>query len=249
MESPEIELIKRVDDLHRRCERQSDICHTAFLTPAEVFSVESHCVSCGYKYDLFGGAESCERKILFLLPFWADDSGFSHELYISAVHITAYYGSPGHRDYLGALLGLGIERDSLGDIIIKDSEAYFFCLSSVAAHLSEISKVGRVSVKARLCPIDAVPPPVINCKSKSFSVLSPRLDAVIAEIFNISRSAACSKIEEGLVSLNYSVCLKTDKAVCPQDIISLRGHGKARIVEFGSLSKKGRRFITSQIYK
>lgn len=249
MESPENEFIKRIDDLARRCERQSSICRTAFLTPAEVYQAEKHSVSKAYRYFVYGGSPDCERKILFLLPEWADEMSFSPDEYISAVHIHSYFGCPGHRDYLGALLGLGIERDSIGDIIILDSDAYVFCLPGVSSLIKDAEKIGRISVKACLCSLSEVPPPVRNTVAKTFSVMSPRLDAVIAEIFNISRSAALEKISSGLVSLNYSVCMKPDRPVSEQDIISVRGFGKACISGFGSLSKKGRRFITCQIYK
>ena len=158
------------------------------------------------------------------------------------------FGNPGHRDYLGALLGMGIGRERLGDIWVKDGSAVVFCLPGVEKHLLSIDKVGRDAVRARPLTLTEVTPPERKVKKKSFSVQSLRLDAVAGGLFDLSRSEAARQVEAGTVSLNYEICDKCDAPVREGDILSLRGKGKGRITGLGGTSRKGRQFVEGEIY-
>ena len=167
---------------------------------------------------------------------------------ICAFALTAAFGSPGHRDYLGALLGMGIERDRLGDIWVKDNTAVVFCLPGVEKHLLSIDKVGRCTVQARSLALEEISAPERKVRTKSFSVQSLRLDAVAGGLFDLSRTEAARQVEAGNVQLNYEVCDRSDAPVHPEDIFSLRGKGKGRITGLGGTSRKGRQFVEGEIY-
>ena len=160
----------------------------------------------------------------------------------------APFGCPGHRDYLGALLGMGIGRERLGDIWVRDNRAIIFCLPGVEKHLLSIDRVGRDTVRARSLSLDEVPNPERRVKPKSFSVQSLRLDAVVGGLFDLSRSEAARQVEAGSVALNYEICDKCDASVCEGDILSLRGKGKGCIIGLGGTSRKGRQFVNGEIY-
>jgi len=244
------ELQKRLEDLAERCERSCSVTMTGFLSPAERVFAESwakRSLDCSVIFT--GGDAECERVVAFFLPYYMEAESFSPEEYIKAIHLTAYFGSPGHRDYMGALLGMGIGREWLGDIRVIENEAYIFCLQSVHRHLLSIDKVGRVGVKARDIELAAVPLPVRQVKKLSFSVMSMRLDAVTAGMFSLSRTECAKQIALGNVSLNHVQCLKTDSGVKEGDIISLRGSGKGSITGTGGTSRKGRLFVYAEIYK
>ena len=242
------EQIKRGEDLQARCIRSKKITHTHFLTPAE-----QHELKTGLRRDpdcalLFsGGAEDCERSIAFFLPDYLEPEEFRPEEYIAALQIEAFFGEPGHRDYLGALLGMGIERDRIGDIRIKGSSAYVFCEPEILSHIATIEKVGRCGVKAQVIPLENVPPEEHRVRTVQFSVMSARLDAVVAGMFRLSRTQAAKHIALGEVSLNYSMTLRPDLPVNPGDVISLRGKGKGTLAETGRTSRKGRTFLTAEI--
>ena len=102
-------------------------------------------------------------------------------------------------------------------------------------------------MKAEEIPLDEVKVPKREYRKKSFSVMSMRLDAVAAGMFNLSRTACAKEISEGNVSLNYRVCMKTDAAVEEGDVISLRGHGKGTVSGLGGSSRKGRQFVEAEI--
>ena len=243
------ELIKRARDLAERCERSGVVCATGFLSPAEQYEIQTRLgyIPCGLVFH--GGGEACERAAAFFLPDYMTEGMLDVSEYICAMKLKAYFGQPGHRDYMGALLGMGIGREWLGDIWVMEDKACIFCLPSVLRHLLSIEKVGRYTVKAREIALNEVPAPERKVKQVSFSVMSMRLDAVAAGMFNLSRTEAAKQITAGNLSLNYSVTDKTDTPVREGDILSLRGAGKGTVTGTGGTSRKGRLFVYAEILK
>ena len=242
------ELIKRAEDLAERCERTGSVTSTAFLTPAEQYVLRSFRARGNVTMLLHGGVPGAERVCAFFLPDWMEEAYFDPAETIRCVRVTAYFGTPGHRDYLGALLGMGVGREWIGDILIRDSEAHVLCLKSVETHLLTMEKVGRCGVKTAAVPLEAVPAPERKVRPVSFTVQSPRLDAVLAGLFHLSRTQAAERVRAGEASLNYAECLRPDAEIRPGDVLSLRGHGKAAVTEIGGQSRKGRIYITGEVY-
>lgn len=243
------DLLRRAEDLLGRCERSGALTSTNFLTPAERLQLERWAAQrpdCRLVFT--GGHPDCERTVGFFLPDYMEPEWFSAEESIRALELTAAFGSPGHRDYLGALLGMGVGREWLGDIWVKENIAIVFCLPSVERHLLSLDKVGRCTVRARPLPLSEVPAPERRVKEKSFSVQSLRLDAVVGGLFDLSRTEAARQIAAGMVSINYEVSEKTDSPVREGDILSLRGKGKGKITGTGGVSRKGRLFVYGVIY-
>lgn len=242
------EFIKRITDLADRCERSGSVTYTGFLTPAEQYALKALRIPAEATLHLSGGGEGCERQIAFFLPWYLSPEDFDPAEYIRAVKLTACFGEPGHRDYMGAALGLGIKREWIGDIRVMGAECYIFCLPSVEPLLlEELDKVGRYGVKtASLSPAD-VPLPERRVKTVTFTVKSLRLDAVTGAMFGLSRTAAADLIRMGAASLNYSECDKVDAPVKEGDVISLRGHGKGTLAAQGGKSRKDRLFLTAEI--
>ena len=244
------DLFRRVLDLSAQCEKRSCVTNTVFLTPAECFDLRQRRPALGdVKLLLHGGSPVCERQVAFFLPFYMEEKDLDVGEAIKAVRIRSFFGTPGHRDYLGAILGLGIERDRIGDILIVDDTAVVFCLAPVApVLLTELEKVGRYGVKTEEIPLSDVPAPEKRVKKMSFTVKSLRLDAVAGNLFGLSRTSAAELIRLGAVSLNYSVCEKTDAPVREGDVISIRGKGKGSITQVGGRSRKDRLFIEAELW-
>lgn len=243
------EFYKRMEDLADRCERTGTITASGFLTPAEQYALKGWHLPDEVTMHLTGGGEGCERKIAFFLPWYLPPEDFDPAEHIHAVKVTAYFGTPGHRDYMGAALGLGIKREWLGDIRVMEDTAYLFCLPSVAPLLlDELTQVGRCGVKAATIPLTEVPAPVKKVKTVSFTVKSLRLDATVGGMFSLSRTAAAELIRMGAATLNYAECDKVDAPVKEGDVISLRGHGKGTLTVLGGKSRKDRIFLTAEIH-
>lgn len=243
------ELLKRARDLAERCERSGTVCVSGFLSPAEQHELQTRLgyIPCGLVFH--GGGDNCERAAAFFLPDYMTEDMLDLNEYLCAMKLKAYFGQPGHRDYMGALLGMGIGREWLGDIQVEGDTAYVFCMKSVLRHLLSIEKAGRYTVKASQVPLEEVPARKVETESVSFSVMSPRLDAVAAGLFHLSRTEAAKQIAAGNVSLNYGQCLKADCIVKEGDILSLKGKGKGSISGMGGTSRKGRLFVYGEIYK
>ena len=242
------DLIRRAEELHGRSLRQGIVAHTGFLTPAEQCTL-SALRHLSPNLHLSGGGPDCERQVAFFLPEYLPASEFDPQDYLTAFHVLCRFGSPGHRDILGALLNLGIIRWSLGDISIQGERAWFFCLPSVAGHIGrELTHVGRGGVKLREISLSEVPIPEGRREPISFTVGSLRLDALLAGAFHLSRDKAAEAIAAGLVQLNHTVCLKPASSLDPGDVFSLRGHGKACLAEIGGKTRKDRTFVTVEKY-
>ena len=243
------ELLRRAEDLRMRCERSSLQTNTHFLTPAEQYKLEKWAMNrADCRMVITCGIENTDRKPAFFLPDWAPDDEPDLSV-LSALQITAGFGEPGHRDYLGAILALGIKREWLGDIMISGNAAYVLCMETVCdTLLYELDHVGKYGVKLKKVDLSEVPVPERKTKSVTFTVQSSRFDTVVSGMFSISRTIAAKMIREGLASLNYEECLKPDKEITEGDIISLRGYGKGKLAVEGGQSRKGRTFLTAEIW-
>jgi len=243
------EILKRARDLMRRCEQRGVPANTGFLTPAERYAMEHDPALRGGTMVFSGGYPDAERTIAFFLPDWMEADALDLAEHIRALRLSAAFGSPGHRDYMGAILGMGVGREWVGDIVVEGSEAIVFCQPSVLRHLLSIDKVGRFGVKAQEIALEEIPQRERHSEERRFTVMSPRLDAVAAGLFHLSRAEAARQIALGALSLNYAECLKPDALIREGDVLSLRGTGKGRVAEIGGSSRKGRLFVTGELYK
>ena len=243
------EILKRARDLARRCEQKGTPTNTGFLTPAERYALEHDPALRASSMVFSGGCPDAERTMAFFLPDWMEADALDVSAHICALRITAAFGEPGHRDYMGAILGMGVGREWVGDIRVDGSEAIVLCQPSVLRHLLSIDKVGRFGVKAQQIALDEIPQREKQSEERRFTVMSPRVDAVAAGLFHLSRTETARQIALGALSLNYSECLKPDAQISEGDVLSLRGAGKGRVVEIGGSSRKGRLFVTAELYK
>lgn len=208
----------------------------------------------GLRYMFFGGYEGAERTIPVFLPDYCDPAEVVSLL--SAVRVTAPKGGRklSHRDYLGALMGLGIDREVTGDIIVRDEEstegpgADIILLSEMADFiLLNYSKAGRAELKPEVIPLDEISESNVNLTYRTDTVASLRLDSVLASGFGMSRAKAAEAIRAGLVSVNGMEVIKVDAEVEEKDRITLRGKGRMILEEVGNRSRKGRIFIRTGI--
>ena len=154
-----------------------------------------------------------------------------------------------HRDFLGSLMNLGINRSTLGDIVISDNTAYLFCLSNIAQYICEsCDRIKHTTVK---CEILDSTPEVANKKpeSEEFIISSQRVDAVICAVFKLSRNQATQLVNQEKVFINSKAAYKESLILKSGDIVSVRGFGKFVFVEKIKETKKGRSVFEIGIYK
>ena len=154
-----------------------------------------------------------------------------------------------HRDFLGSILGLGLDREKVGDLLVGDGRCDVLALEEVADFLVfHMEQAGRVKLKCSPLPLDRLEPPAVETRTIRDTVSSLRLDAVAASGFSLSRGKAADLIASGRVQLNHRECVKPDHAVAQGDVLSCRGLGKCVLTEVGGPSKKGRILIVLERY-
>jgi len=176
------------------------------------------------------------------------DNSDIESLALVRVHVpakSAEYKKLSHRDYLGSVLGLGLERKVIGDIIVCEDGADISVSSPIAEFLHlNLNQIGRVNVTTEILPIEELRTFEIKTQVKKDTVASLRLDNIVASAFNLSRAKAQEAIRHGQVNVNQEECTKTDYEVKLLDKVSLRHFGKVMLSEIGGESRKGRICIT-----
>lgn len=202
------------------------------------------------RYELTGGFLASERKVVCFLASYEEEIGELPFDCLKVEPVNAKFAEAlGHRDYLGAIMNLGIERAMIGDIVIKDQAAYVFVLKKMSPYLLEhLISVRHTSVTASLCEEAGE---ILKPEYEEIcgSVSSVRLDAIVALAGRLSRTKAAELIAAEKVFLNGRVELSPAKGLKEEEILSIRGIGKFRFAGAGGQTKKGRTIVTLLKYK
>ena len=199
----------------------------------------------------FGGYDDAERKMLVYLPEYLDETGLmAEDSPVVCLRAEFYEGdSPGHRDFLGALMGLGVARETVGDICVDKTSCDFFVTEQVAPFLLQnMTSAGRAKVRLTRIPLTDAKIPTILVTQIRDTLASVRLDSVISTAFRMGRSQAVRHISAGNVMVDGILCQKPDKILEQGTVFSLRGFGKARLTLVGGQTKKGRISIVIEKY-
>ncbi len=248
-------LVAKLEDKARQCSDNSMITCSGFL------DMHERSVAAGIRLDypdvktvFYGVFDSAERTVAVMLPDYVnasteqelkayfDEYPETNPLAVIEVEKDRFSPALGHRDYLGALMGLGIKREMTGDIIVTDSGCKIAVLEHIAQFVADnLGKAGRGTLKA-----EVITPEHCNESTnpkgipESFTVSSMRLDSVVKNAFRVSRGDAAKAIESGVIFVNDIECEKTDKKISAGDKIVFRRRGRIIINDCSSVSKKGR---------
>lgn len=254
----------RLNDFISASEK-GEIAISNFLTPAEQYFAGELLLYRGIdNRSLFwGGYDEAERKRLVLLPSYVSDYGMPAAEIFKSVFAEEYencvtslricgsgFRELTHRDYLGSLLSLGIERDSVGDIAVQNGfSAVVFCTVYVARLIMEsLEKIGADKVEVERYVIDGS----FDCGKRfqkvSGTVASLRLDCIVAELCGLSREKAQDAVKKGLCELNYVTENKCGREIEVPCIVSVRGFGKYAVREIGNETRRGRIRIYADKY-
>lgn len=199
-------------------------------------------------FKLFGGYDGAERCV----AAFGDDCE-SAVFPISYIKIEPaakkFADKLTHRDFLGSLMGLGIKRETLGDIIVKDNTGYLMCLNSVADYIvSNLSKVKHTGVKCSA--VSHLPQGVQSEPAEQQEIVaSLRIDVLTAAVYNLSRSAVKELFTERKIFVNSALCENFSLIPKEGDIISVRGKGRFKFTEILGKTKKGRLVVSLSVYK
>lgn len=250
-----------IRDRARQCIDRYMITATSFLDPhgralAEKILKTGEAGSA--RFGFYGGYPDAERALAVFLPDYIEMSPYDYfrsepdEELLSVLRTELSKGSPAltHRDYLGALMGLGIKRESTGDILVRNDGADIIVLKEMAEYIMmNMYKAGRSHIRFEEVPVSELIVPEQHRVEMTESVSSLRLDNMISAVFGLSRGRAAEAISAGIVFVNGAAASKPEKKVAEGDKLVLRGRGKAVFSEIKGTSSKGRTIVVIEKYK
>ena len=222
--------------------RKNIIAHTPFLSPREL-EMAKYLFGEPEGLYAFGGYGDAERKMLVYLPDYLEDTAlYEEDSPCICLRATFYQGDcPNHRDFLGALMGAGIGRETVGDICVGTEHCDFFVTAEIAPYvLQNFLSAGRTKLHLQQIPLSDVLVPEPEVKEIRDTMASLRLDSVIASGFRIGRSLASQYVTSGKAAIDGLPCEKPDKAIPEGSKISVRGLGKIKLHAVNGRTKKDR---------
>lgn len=201
-------------------------------------------------FALSGGVEGAERQVLR----FGDAAALGYETEFPIVCLLAEPAAPKfaeeltHRDYLGALMNLGIERELIGDMVVRGKTCCIFCLERIASYVIEnVTKVRHTAV--RLTVPDEVPDSAKpQYREEQVVVSSGRIDALVAKLYHLSRSGSADLFRAKKIFVNGAQCENAGYLCKDGDIVSVRGYGKFCVCGDFDMTAKGRMRVTLKIY-
>ncbi|SCW49122.1 RNA-binding protein YlmH, contains S4-like domain [Paenibacillus tianmuensis] len=216
---------------------------TDFLDPRQTFiltTLANRNPDVQIRFD--GGHPGAERKRALVAPDYRvlDDE----EMGISLIEITSEdekLKELDHGDFMGAILGLGIKRDKIGDIYVREDGCHFLVASEIADYIRlNLSQVHRLYVRTEHLPLDKLKATETKLDEMFLSVASLRLDGIVSDVYRLSRAKVLVPIKAGRCKLNWTQEEDPSKPLKQGDVVSLRGFGRFKVLEVEGLTKKGR---------
>lgn len=241
----EQEFIDSAMDWVRKVEDQYAPYLTPFLDPRQRFILES---IAGQSEEVmlhyFGGYEGAERQRVYLAPSYFEPEIADYQVVLVEIHYPVKFAELSHGQILGTLLGAGIKRETLGDIITDGERWQFFVDDPIFSYLlTQIDQVGKAKVRIEQQPFDQRIKSQDKWDSRTQIVSSLRLDVVLAGVFNLSRGKGKELIASGRVKVNWTQTEQPDLELQPHDILSIRGFGRVQVRDIQGRTKKDKMIL------
>ncbi len=248
----EKQIQNRLLELARRSYEQNTYSFTGFLglTEQSIFwKMERELAYAGY--ELEGGNPNCDRKMIRFGR--KEELGYEEEFPIVCIKITPliqkFSDQFSHRDFLGAIMNLGIDRSKIGDIFLSENEGYVYCLNNIADYIVEnLDRVKHTHIQCKKQK-DFLRFNKDEGKTLEIIVTSDRIDVVVSGIYHISRSESLSYFEKGIVYVNGRLCTSNAKCLQEGDVVNVRGKGKFCYGGITHMTRKDKCRISVQIYR
>ncbi len=241
-------MLARAEDALRLSEKHFCIKTLGFLNPHQRVVIQNHVKPpAGMELVFDGGFLEAERTQMVCFPEFCPPE---QEEYLTLLECTGRdLASLNHRDYLGSLMGLGIVRENIGDILVGEEKAFLFVKPEIAEYLLQnLTKIGRHGIRLKKAKLADAVLPERPVKEISGTVAAMRLDAVLAVGTGLARGKAAELIQGGQVTVNWEEIKEGSRIVKEGDVLSVRGFGRMKLTGIGGITRKGRIGITISRY-
>lgn len=244
------EIVARLADLAEAVQKNRKFRISGFLDPFGQEIAETVASNFpGIRVDFSGGYQGAERARAMYVheDFPGTPAGFDMDCLLAKWN--GQFARLSHRDVLGALMSLGIERDCLGDILVAADSVRIICDSRQTDYLLlNLTEIGAVGVSCEKVGLDTIAPKEERCKEIRATVASLRADAIAAAGFGFSRSRAAADIAADKLKLNWQQVRNASQSVKEGDVLSMRGRGRLEVAEIRGTTKKGRIAVVLKRY-
>ncbi len=233
-------LVNEIMDHAKSCISGYTWRHTDFLDPRQrKIAGEILDMHRGICYGFYGGIEESERTVCVLYDENLEMEAEDIPITVLSINWSKSSRKLSHRDFLGSILGCGIKREKIGDIIIDEYRAYVACMSDITRYLLyNLNRIGNVPVTVN--EAESIPKKAEKLKQIASTVASLRLDSLIATGYGVSRAKAAEAIKAGKAKVNWEDVESPSREMKQGDVISLRGKGRIVLEEISGTTKKDR---------
>ena len=233
--------LEHLADLANRAAGRNIYTFSGFLSPEEQARLLEKRRELS-PFTLFGGIEGAERN----MARFGSEETTGYEQPFPIVCLKAEPLNPrfaeklSHRDYLGSIMALGVDRSGVGDIIVRENCAYIFCTEKLAPYIAEeLRKIRNTEMRLTVCA-EVPEGSLYETKELRLTLTSLRVDCVASAAVKLSRTRMAELFREKKVFVNSAVCEKPDRLLQEGDAFSVRGYGKFRLIAVTGQSKKGK---------
>jgi len=217
-----------------------------FLSPSLWNQISTACEKYKIKSFANGIFEDADRR---MVAFSTNDEPVMYPINLLKISNNSKFSTLGHKDYLGAMMSLGIKREKLGDLIIEDTICYAPVCSDISSYIiNNLNTIGNCPCEVSEHDYTSQELPQRKFKERVIISTSLRLDGMVSAICNISRNSSVELISGGKILVNYFQCLKKDKVIKNSDTLTIRGYGKFKVAEIIGSTQKDRLKIAIKEY-
>lgn len=240
----------RIAELYDSCYQRNIPTHSHFLNVDEQAVLQTIHLSAGdicVRYS--GGFDDAERRIVCFLPDYLEEVPEDIFAYLRIVPAAPKFAEPlSHRDFLGALINLGVRREMLGDIIISENTAHIVVLSEIAEHICDsLSAVRHSAVRVEREGREAHTASV-HTEQMDVNTASLRVDSLVSAVWHISRTQSKELLKAGRISVNSALCADGSQILKAGQILSVRGKGRFRLLPGERMTRSGRRYVSIELF-
>lgn len=234
--------VERAFEWAERVEKNQQTIRTDFVDPRQL-SIIKNIVNSFMDLTVFfdGGYEDSERGRALIAPeYWVFDENEMGLAFFKVISNNKF-SSLSHKDYLGALMNIGLKREKFGDILITENQVTYIVSEEISDYVRmELKQIGNQKISLEEINREELATPKQNFQVTTITVSSLRLDNITSQVYNQSRSKISEIINGKNVKVNWGVVDRTDYTLEPEDIVSVRGFGRYKFIENEGTTKKGR---------